>query len=128
VIGADRTRLPTSDADLLRKANALVASVPPPALRTTVDELGAALGGRSGDLRRVLDAATLLARDLDRNMVPVQRLVDDLGPVLDTQQALSPRIGPLFGDLATVTAQLRASDGHLRGLVEKSPDTLRAAC
>jgi phospholipid/cholesterol/gamma-HCH transport system substrate-binding protein len=121
VVPAGRVRLPTDDSELLGKVNALAASVPSRDLSTTVGELSAALSGRSGELRWLLDSADGLVQALGDNVAPTRRLIDDLGPVLDTQRDLSPRIRSIAGDLATVTGQLRRSDPQLRGIIDKTP-------
>ena len=127
VVPAGRVRLPTDDSELLGKVNALAASVPSRDLSTTVGELSAALSGRSGELRWLLDSADGLVQALGDNVAPTRRLIDDLGPVLDTQRDLSPRIRSIAGDLATVTGQLRRSDPQLRGIIDKTPPVLNTA-
>ncbi|HEY2202884.1 MAG TPA: MCE family protein [Pseudonocardia sp.] len=124
VVPAGQVRLPTSDTDLLRHANALLASVPPNDLRTTVDGLSDALTGRAADLRRLVDSSGALLRAADADIGPTRRLIDDLNPVLDTQRRLAPPLRSAVGGLRTVTDQLRDSDPALRGTLTKTAPAL----
>ena len=122
VVPPSRVELPVQETELLDKVTALVKSLPVESLNTTVDALGTGFGGTGQDIRRLIEGGTQLVDTADANLGPTRRLIDDLGPVLDTQQRLSPQIRSLTGDLAGVTGQLRRSDGDLRGTLDKVPD------
>lgn len=120
VVPATQVRLPTAEDDLVRDATQLVASLPAKDLATTVDELSKAFSGSADGLQRLVDSSSLLVDSAQANLDPTQRLIEDLNPVLRTQQRLSPQIHSIAGDLGTVTDQLRRSDGDLRGVIEKT--------
>jgi phospholipid/cholesterol/gamma-HCH transport system substrate-binding protein len=126
VVPVTQVLLPTPDNDLLRDANALLASLPKKDLGTAVKELGDAFGGRATDLRWLLNSSGALLDTATANIGPTRRLIGDLGPVLHTQRDLSPRLRSITGNLAIVTDQLRRSDPDLRGTLEKTGPALGA--
>lgn len=121
VIPRQRTRLPVATTELLDSVNALLHSVPPQALATTVDELHRAFAGEADDLRRMLDAAVALQETADANIEPTLELVDDLVPVLRTQRRLEAEIGSYTGDLAAFSDELVASDQDLAAALRNGP-------
>jgi phospholipid/cholesterol/gamma-HCH transport system substrate-binding protein len=118
VVPRDRTRLPTPTSAVLASATSLVGSVPTGELSTVLAETHTALDGASTDLATLLDSSHLLAGTLRANVGPTTSLVDDLAPVLATQQRLRPEIASSARDLASVTEVLRDHDAALRGVVE----------
>lgn len=120
IVPSTAVRLPVDVNDLVRGANRLVASLPVNDLNTAVDELSNAFSGTGDSLGRLIDSSSLLLGSAQADLEPTRRLIDDLSPVLRTQQRLSPRIHSITGDVATVTDQLRRSDGDLRGTIEKA--------
>lgn len=117
VIPADRTATPVSTDELITSAKTFLDSVPLDDLRTTIDELGQAFAGRGDDLGRLLDAGTSLQAEANANLSQTLSLIDDLAPVLATQQASDGDIRAWSGDLADFTGELAASDDSLKAVL-----------
>jgi len=117
VIPADRATLPVSTSQLLDNSLALLRSIPRDSLRTTVDELYQAFNGSTDNWGLLLDSGIALQRDANANLDPTLKLIEDLNPVLATQQRAGPEIRSWTHDLAGFTAQLALSDHDVRGLI-----------
>ncbi|MDT7711281.1 MAG: phospholipid/cholesterol/gamma-HCH transport system substrate-binding protein [Pseudonocardiales bacterium] len=121
LVPASQVTLPVPVANLLSNLNGFVGTLPADSLNTTVNELSTGLTGTSGDLQRLLDSGGSLLTTADANIDPTRRLIDDLQPVLATQQRTEGDVRSFSGDLVTFTQQLRDSDPALRGTIEKTP-------
>ncbi len=117
VIGPDRTSVPAQIGPILDQANALLASIPPGKFKTIVDESFTAFNGSGPDLQRLLDNTQLFLQAAQDNIAPTRTLLDQLGPLLDTQVVTSDAIRAWTSNLATFTDQLRRSDPELRSLL-----------
>ena len=118
VIPASRTSIPVSAGTLLVDLDKLVNSVPKAELSTLVDQLGTAFDGTGPALQRLLDATHSLATAGQANLPQAVALVQDGQRVLDTQNDLSGPILDFSRHLASLTGQLRASDGDLRAVLD----------
>jgi phospholipid/cholesterol/gamma-HCH transport system substrate-binding protein len=120
VIPGDRVGLPTPAGDLLASVNQLTATLPLDKLHDTVDELYDAFNGTGPELAGLLRAGSRLQRLATDDLDPTVRLIEDLVPVLATQQRISPAVRSLTGDLAAVTDTLRTVDPSIRGAIDKT--------
>jgi phospholipid/cholesterol/gamma-HCH transport system substrate-binding protein len=121
VIPMDRVTLPTEIGDVLASTDRLVRSVPQDSLRTSLDEVSRAFSGSGQDIQRLLDSSRLFLTDAQANIEPTTMLINDLQPVLATQQRAAPDIRSYLRDLATVTGRLRADDPAVRGILDEGP-------
>jgi phospholipid/cholesterol/gamma-HCH transport system substrate-binding protein len=124
VIPRDRTSVPPNISALLDAANRGVEAIPNDNLKTVVDESYTALGGLGPEFRRLVQGATSLAIDADKNRDALVALIDDSKPVLDTQIDTSSSVQAWASHLATITDQLKTQDGALAGVLEKGPGAL----
>jgi phospholipid/cholesterol/gamma-HCH transport system substrate-binding protein len=124
VIPRDRTSVPPNISSLLDAANRGVEVIPNDNLKTVVDESYTALGGLGPEFRRLVQGATSLAIDADKNRDALVALIDDSKPVLDSQIDTSSSVQAWAAHLATITDQLKTQDGALAGVLEKGPGAL----
>lgn len=117
VIPQSRASVPTQIGPILDQANALLASIPAGKFKTVVDESFTAFSGSGPDLQRLLDNTRLFLQAAQDNIGPTKTLLDQLGPLLDTQVVTSDAIRAWTSNLATFTDQLRRSDPELRSLL-----------
>jgi phospholipid/cholesterol/gamma-HCH transport system substrate-binding protein len=120
VIPASQVSFPTPVGDLLSSVHQLAATLPLDKLNSTVDEAYRAFDGTGDDLAAFLRAAARLQDLANANLDPTVKLVQDLVPVLATQQRLGPQTRAFTGDLAAVTDTLRLVDPSLRGAIDKT--------
>lgn len=121
VIPESRTKLPQDVGALLDQADRLLASVADTRLRQVIDEAFLAFNGAGPDLQRFIDSAALLIQQASDDVEPTKQLLDQIGPLLDTQVRSEGAIRSWTQDLATFTDQLRQHDPTLRNLLADSP-------
>lgn len=121
VIPEDRTTLPQDVGPLLDQADRLLAGIADTRLETVIDEAFDAFNGSGPDLGRFIDSAQLFLQQASADAEPTKQLIDQLGPLLDTQTASADAIRSWTRDLVTVTDQLRAKDPQLRSIIERAP-------
>ena len=124
VIPESRTKIPVSTTELLHGFDALVNSVDVPALQTTIGELGKAFNDRGQDLGRLLESTSELVTAAQQNLPTTIDLINSSATVLQTQL---DEAGPLLSfshNLKLLSAQLKASDGDIRTLLDNGPGEL----
>ncbi|WP_127784444.1 MlaD family protein [Rhodococcus sp. X156] len=127
VVPLGRATVPSEVGPLLDQANALVASIPPGNFRKVVDESFNAFSGSGPDLQRLLDSTRLFLQEAQNNIGPTRTLLEELGPLLDTQVVTSDAIRAWTSNLATFTDQVRSSDSDVRALLVKGQPFSREA-
>ncbi|MET7383098.1 MlaD family protein [Streptomyces sp. NPDC005526] len=111
------TRTPLPVTDLVLSLDRLVNSVGKDDLRTTVDELGKAFSGTGPRLGRLVDSGNALVESASDSLPQTVSLIEDSRKVLKTQADQGSAIKSFSRDLATLTAQVKSSDGDLRRLI-----------
>ncbi|MFD0361684.1 MCE family protein [Nocardia sp. GCM10030253] len=125
VIPVQRTKLPQDVGSLLDQSDRLLSSVADTRLRQVIDEAFQAFNGAGPDLQRFIDSAALLVQEAQNSAEPTKKLLDQIGPLLDTQTQSDAAIRSWTSDLATVTDQLRAHDPALRNLLRDGPAAMQ---
>jgi phospholipid/cholesterol/gamma-HCH transport system substrate-binding protein len=125
-IPVSRTSLPTPTQTLLADIDKFVNSVHLDTLRTTVSELGKAVGGKGSDLGNLLDATNelLAAANDPANLSATISLINDSASVLQTQIDEKEPLQSWTHSLNLLSQQLKASDGDIRHLLDKAPSDL----
>ncbi|WP_369386411.1 MCE family protein [Streptomyces sp. CG1] len=116
-IPRSRTRTPLPVTDLVLSLDRLVNSVGKDDLRVTVDELGKAFAGTGPNLSRLVDSGNALVESASKSLPQTVSLIEDARKVLTTQADQGSAIKSFSRDLATLTEQLKSSDGDLRRLI-----------
>lgn len=121
VIPITHTSVPPPIDRLLDATSAGLQAIPRDDLRTVVNEAAVAFGGLGPEISRIIRGSATLAIDARSNLDPLTVLVDQAGPVLDTQRDTSDSIEAWAAHLAIITEQLETSDDALAGLLDKAP-------
>lgn len=116
-VPVSRTQLPTTTTTLFDAVDNLTTSIPRDDLRTVVDELGKAFDGSSASYGRLIDASSKLEQAATQSLPQTLDLIDQLEPVLGTQQHLDPAIRRFATGLDTVTGEAASSDADLRNIL-----------
>ncbi|WP_306363721.1 MCE family protein [Nocardia sp. CC227C] len=127
VIPVERTKLPQDVGTLLEQTDRLLNSVADTKLRQVIDDAFRAFNGAGPDLQRFLDSASLLVQEARNNSEATKALIDQIGPLLDTQIESDAAIRSWTADLATLTDQLREHDPALRNVLSKTPGAATSA-
>ncbi|OBJ67827.1 MlaD family protein [Mycobacterium sp. 1274756.6] len=125
VIPRDRTFLPPDFNTLLAATNRGLAAIPRDDLKTVVDESYTAVGGLGPELARLVKGVTRLSIDARTNLESLITLIDDSGPILDSQIRSADSIARWTANSSDVTGQLRDNDVSLRGILQEGPAALQ---
>ncbi|MGW0735360.1 MCE family protein [Streptomyces sp. NPDC002851] len=112
------TRSPMPTTELILSLDRLVNSVDKKDLRVTVDELGKAFAGTGPHLTRLVDSGNALVKDASDSLPQTISLIEDSKTVLKTQADKGSAIKSFSKDLATLTGELKKSDGDIRALID----------
>jgi len=123
IIPRSRVSVPPDINSLLDSTNKGLQAIPADNLKTAIDESYAAVGGLGPDLSRLVKGSTQLAIDARTNLNALTTLIDQSGPVLDSQADTADAIGQWAANLAQITAGLKSVDRPLQQLLEKGPAT-----
>ncbi|HSV39071.1 MAG TPA: MCE family protein, partial [Nocardioidaceae bacterium] len=114
---ADGSRIPRERAiampqitPMLNSLNRLLASVPREQTRRVLSQVGDGLGGRSEDLRGIIDSSGRLVAEAQANIQATTSLIAALQPVLSTQEDLATRTLGYARALNDLTATLAVHD------------------
>ncbi len=122
-----RSQLPQDVGAMLDQADRLLASVKDTRLQALIDEAFRAFNGAGPDLQRFIDSAALLVQAADENSEQTKILIDQIGPLLETQTRGADDVRAWTRDLAIVTDQLRQHDPALRGVLRQGPPAIARA-
>ncbi|MBB5166423.1 MCE family protein [Mycobacterium sp. AZCC_0083] len=121
IIAASDTTLPQAVGPMLDQVSALVASIPKDTLGDMLDESFTAFNGAGDDFGSLLDSGATVTRDANATSDNVRALVDDSGPLLDSQAETADSIRTWAHSLAGVTDQVVIDDPQVRTLLQKGP-------
>lgn len=121
VIPLDRTSVPPDIATILDDTNRGLNAIPQENLEIVLDEGAAAVGGLGPDLARLVTGSTTLAIDARANLDPLTDLIDQSGPILDSQSKTSDSIASWAANMANLTEQIKQGDADVRGLFADAP-------
>jgi phospholipid/cholesterol/gamma-HCH transport system substrate-binding protein len=114
IIPIGRTRVPEQIGPVLDKATKLLGSIPNKGLQTFLDEGYKAFQNLGPDLTTLVDSSQNLVDEADQNYAETAQLIQDIGPLLDTQNVAADSVRAYFHNLASFTGVLREGDRHLR--------------
>jgi phospholipid/cholesterol/gamma-HCH transport system substrate-binding protein len=125
VIQADASAVSQPVGPMLDKLNALVGSIPKDELAPLLDESFKAFNGAGYDIGSLLDSTSTLTRDLNGVADQSRALIDDSGPLLDSQAASVDSIRTWAHSVAGITDQLSQHDAQFRTLLQNGPGFAR---
>lgn len=107
VIPADRTSVPPDINSLLDATNRGLEAIPQDNLKTAIDEAYTAFHGLGPEISRIVKGSTALAIDSRKNLDPLITLIDQSGPVLDSQADTSQSIRQWAKNLGNLSESLK---------------------
>jgi phospholipid/cholesterol/gamma-HCH transport system substrate-binding protein len=117
VIPADNTAVPQQVGPMLDQVSALIGSIPKDRLSALLDESAKAFNGAGFDLGSLIDSSSKVAADANRVADRSRTLIDDSGPLLDSQAQTADSIRTWAHGLAGFTDQLVTNDPQTRTLL-----------
>lgn len=109
--------VPTSTNELVSTLDTALQDVPRGDLQTLIDESGDAFRNSGNDIQQILDGMNKFLDEGQKNLAPTLNLIDNAGPLLDTQVASAGSIRAWTGYLESITTSVAANDAGLRGLL-----------
>ncbi len=118
VVAAAQVSLPEPIAGALDQLDETLQSVGNDRLATLLDETYTAVGESDETLRTLIDAAAAVSADGADSADAIAALLDQAGPLLETNVTASESITQWASALAGTTEQLRESDADIRALLD----------
>ena len=121
VIAAADTSVPQEVGPMLTQLNALVATIPKDQLTVLLDESFKGFNGAGDDLGRLLDSASTVVDSVNGVSDPMRTLIDQSGPLLETQTDTGGDIKQWAASLSGFTEQVTTDDPQLRKVLADGP-------
>ncbi|WP_301146727.1 virulence factor Mce family protein [Mycobacterium simiae] len=115
------TRIGQDVSDLLKRAETLVNSLGDTRLREFLHETFQAANGSGPELARLLESARLLVDEANADYPQVSQLIDQAGPLLESQIRAGADIKSLSDGLARFTSEVHRADPQLRSTLATAP-------
>ena len=106
---------------MLDQVSTLVDSIPGDRISDLLDETFKAFNGAGPDFRSLIDSGATLTEQLNSVSDQSRGLIDDSGPLLDSQAETADSIRTWARSLDGVTGQLAQNDPQIRALLERGP-------
>ena len=106
---------------MLDQLNTLVKSIPGDRISNLLDETFKAFNGAGPDFQSLIDSATKLSTDTNGVSDQLRVLIDDSGPLLDSQVETADSIRTWARSLAGITGQLAQNDPQFRSILQQGP-------
>jgi phospholipid/cholesterol/gamma-HCH transport system substrate-binding protein len=122
VIPMADTKIPQAVGPMLDKVSSLINSIPKDKLNGLIDESFNAFNGSGYDLGSLFDSSAQISGDLNNKASDqTSRLIQDSGPLLDSQAESADSLRVWARSLAGVTGQVVANDPQVRTLLQQGP-------
>lgn len=121
VIPVQDTTIPQQVGPMLDQVNALVKSIPKDRLSNLLDESFQAFNGSGDDFQSLLDSSSKLTSDVNGVSDQTRSLINDSGPVLDSQAETTDSIRTWAHSLAGITGEVAKDDPQVRAILQRGP-------
>jgi phospholipid/cholesterol/gamma-HCH transport system substrate-binding protein len=127
VIPRSRTSVPPDINSLLDATNRGLQAIPQDNLKTMIDEADIAIGGLGPEISRIVRGSTALALDARKNLDSLTTVIDQSGPLMDSQTQTAGSIRGWAAHLATISGQLQSQNPALAGVFDNAPSAINEA-
>ncbi|OBH43589.1 MlaD family protein [Mycobacterium mantenii] len=115
--------VPTEIGPALDAANRGLAVLPKEKIGTLLDETAQAVGGLGPALQRLVDATQAIAGDFKTNITDVNDIIQNSGPIIDSQVNSGDSIERWSHNLNILAAQSAENDQHVRSILSQGAPT-----
>ncbi|BBX01483.1 mammalian cell entry protein [Mycolicibacterium moriokaense] len=115
------TTIPQEVGPMLDQLSKLVETIPGDRISDLLEESFKAFNGAGPDFQSLLDSASTLTNDVNAVSDETRGLIDDSGPLLDSQAETTDQIRTWARSLAGVTGQIAENDPEVRALLQRGP-------
>ena len=128
VIKVGDTQVPPAIDALLNSANTGLAAIPKGDLKTAIDESYTAVHGLGPELSRIVKGSSRIAVNSEQNLDSLTALIDQIGPVLNSQAVTADAIQAWAAHLSSITDQLRSHDASVAGVLRNGAAANEREC
>ncbi|BBY55683.1 mammalian cell entry protein [Mycolicibacillus koreensis] len=114
------TTVPAPIGPILDEANRMLAALPKEKVGELLDETAVAVGGLGPALQRLVDSTQAIAGDFQTNIADINDIVDNVGPILDSQVDSGDAIERWATNLNVLATQSAQKDAALRRLLPQA--------
>ena len=115
--------VPTEIGPALDAANRGLAVLPKDKIASLLDETAQAVGGLGPALQRLVDATQAIAGDFKTNIRDVDDIIQNSGPIIDSQVNSGDSIERWSHNLNILAAQSAENDQHVRSILTQAAPT-----
>ncbi len=115
--------VPAEIGPALDAANRGLAALPKDKISRLLDETAEAVGGLGPALQRLVDATQAIASDFKTNIGDVDDIIENSGPILDSQVNSGDAIARWAHNLNILAAQTAENDQHVQSILTQGAPT-----
>src|ERR1700757_1279931 len=115
--------VPTEIGPALDAANRGLAVLPKDKIASLLDETAQAVGGLGPALQRLVDATQAIAGDFKTNIADINDIIQNSGPILDSQVDSGDAIVRWSRNLDILAAQSAQNDQHVKSILSQGAPT-----
>jgi phospholipid/cholesterol/gamma-HCH transport system substrate-binding protein len=115
--------IPTDIGPAIDAANRGLAALPKDKIASLLDETAQAVGGLGPALQRLVDATQAIAGDFRTNISDINDIIQNSGPVIDSQVDSSDAIQQWSRNLDILAAQSAQNDEHVKSILSQGAPT-----
>ncbi|OBI37751.1 mammalian cell entry protein [Mycobacterium sp. E1386] len=115
--------VPTEIGPALDAANRGLAALPKDKIAGLLDETAQAVGGLGPALQRLVDATQAIAGDFKTNITDINDIIQNSGPIIDSQVNSGDSIDRWSHNLSILAAQSAENDQHLQSILTQAAPT-----
>jgi len=118
-----KSTVPAAIGPALDAANRGLAVLPKDKIATLLDETATSVGGLGPSLQRLVDSTQAVVADFRTNIRDVNDIIENSGPIIDSQVNSGDAIQTWAANLNTLAAQSAAQDQPLRDALTQAAPT-----
>ncbi|OBG29833.1 MlaD family protein [Mycobacterium sp. E3198] len=115
--------VPTEIGPAVDAANRGLAALPKEKISSLLDETAQAVGGLGPALQRLVDATQAIAGDFKTNISDINDIIQNSGPIIDSQVNSGDSIQRWSHNLDILAAQSAENDQHVRSILTQGAPT-----
>src|SRR6201988_209879 len=115
--------VPSEIGPALDTANRGLAALPKDKIATLLDETAQSVGGLGPALQRLVDATQAIVGDFKTNITNVNDIIQNSGPILDSQVDSNSASERWARNLNTLAAQSALNDQHVKSILRQAAPT-----
>lgn len=121
VISVENTSIPQQVGPMLDQVSSLLKSVPKERLSDLLDESFKAFNGAGDDFQSLLDSSASISQYLNEVSDQSKALIDDSGPLLDSQAKTTDSIRTWARSVAGISKEVANHDADIRTILQRGP-------